>query len=155
MTSRAGAFSPPSGMMRCAWRRLGATWSWCIGRTVRRYCASIEAMSRPRSSMSRRIAPQQPNVVVGVDEETKVERVAQIGDGEDEDALDDDDRARRDGPSLGAPGVRGEVVLRARPRARAFERAADPERARVVERVGLVEVDERAFRLGQRWLRSR
>ena len=55
-------------------------------------------------------APHQADVGVRVDVHLRVEARAQALVGQDEDALDDDDRGGLDAQALGAPVVDGEVV---------------------------------------------
>ena len=57
-------------------------------------------------------ATDEPGVVVGVDEHLDVHLGAERGVGEDQDALDDDRAARRDGLGAVRADVTGEVVER-------------------------------------------
>ncbi len=99
--SIATSLNPPSGMMTSAYRLLGSTNSRCIGRTVLRYWSITDSNVRPRSCDVALQPPQQPQVGVGVDVDLDVHLIAQPLVGEDEDALDQDDRLRIDVERLG------------------------------------------------------
>jgi len=93
-------------------------------------------------------AAQQPDVVVSVHEDAQVEAVTQAGHGEQEDSLHDHHRTGIDLPEQGPAGVGREVILGAGGGAASLQGAQVTEQEVVLQRVGLVEVDQGA--LGRR-----
>ena len=111
-------------------------------------------MSRPRSSMSRltrrssRTSASNPlGVKNGAPLEAfvaEIQEIAYRGNGEVQDAFDEDYRTGQDRANHVASRVRGEVVLRAIHRTIGLQRRQVRQQEIVFQRVGLIEVDQRA-----------
>jgi hypothetical protein len=123
--------------------RSGAARSYVLG-VHRSYRAQVLRFDRgdiPAAILDVALdAPEQANVVVGIDEQAKIEGVSQRGPGKNQNTFDDDDRTRGNVAPLLTSSVRRKVVLRTVYGSSCLELAQMREQLIVVERFGLVEI---------------